>query len=457
MDTSASISTINLALDAARVAGETRSGLITMSQTLFDRVNGLLEARNESVLESYPNLSDITESVHEYLSATDAVNNAHSLVAEVQSVVGYTEAIQQMTRNALVHLAALGAAEIPASVLPESNSLPDVVVDPDLTVRTLLSLDVLPSAPDVYDTQLAAITRERLWALHALVLLAIADATPDPGADNPNTVRSDVEQRVRDLRDSMRNLAAELQSTQRAGPAWLLSLIGLVDETETWIRGEGAAAVASACAATDVSDTARSRNGALAYDAARELLALSSGAWAVLRAAALGNSTALSAFAASSNLPLSRGTLDLPRSSITEALGAASGTVVEVDGIVRDSAITVGGPSPRSVLSIGTETGAQLRVLVPFTAVDSFGVLNGVWIQVRGEMFADGKDDLTGPILQCRRIQRKVASTVSFFDNVIWLGRGEFELRPGGLDISAGRIPGDQRTIDELGLRRDDF
>ena len=173
MDSSASLTTINLALEAARVAGVSRSGLITMAQTLFEKIRVLLEKRNETLLESYPGLGNIAEAVGEYLAATDAINNAHSLVSEIRAVLDYTEVLRPPTRDALVQLAALGAANIPTAILPSPASLPTVVVDPDLLVRTILALDVAASTPEVYDAQLASLTRERLWALHAMVLLLL--------------------------------------------------------------------------------------------------------------------------------------------------------------------------------------------------------------------------------------------------------------------------------------------
>ena len=133
---------------------------------------------------------------------------------------------------------------------------------------------------------------------------------------------------------------------------------------------------------------------------------------------------------------------------------AAEGDGVEIADIVREADIRSGGPAPRSVLLLGSPRGTQIRVFAPFEAVDAFGITTGVWIQVRGKMFPNGKDDMPGPVLQVRRIKRAEAAETSFQDALIHMGRHEFELRPGGLDIIGGRLAGSQVTLNEMGLRR---
>jgi hypothetical protein len=142
----------------------------------------------------------------------------------------------------------------------------------------------------------------------------------------------------------------------------------------------------------------------------------------------------------------------LPRSSLADVVNVAQGDMVEIDGLVRDAEFSVGGPSNRSVLTLGRTN--IVHVLVPHVAADSFGITTGVWVQVRGEVFPNGKDGIAGPVVMAGRIQRQVAARESFTDALIFAGRDSFDFRPGGLDIIASRIAGNPVTLSELGRSR---
>src|SRR5699024_10051689 len=132
-----------------------------------------------------------------------------------------------------------------------------------------------------------------------------------------------------------------------------------------------AAMAAAAGAATGGEGPAR--DWAMAYDAARTLLALIAGVWAVLRAYAAHDVSGLTRAAAAAGLRKTPATLDLPRSSLASVAAADEGTAVEVGGVVTAMDTMVGGPAPRSLLTLGPEGGTQVRILVPFIAVSSFG------------------------------------------------------------------------------------
>lgn len=401
------------------------------------------------------------------VGATDPLVTGHDLVAQLSSLDRRTEAQLTTVTHAFELLREFSQLDLPEGMLPESASaglglLGSAEGDTGQFAHTLLNLGVRARTTADRDL-LRSLTETRLWALNSLVLANIASAAPALTAVSPDVAdvfRDETEGRARSLRDAAREAASRIVLA-RPDPVFAASLWATVDRCETWIRTDGIAGLkpimAAATAAVESGHSVAerlSRDGALAYDGIRQALAYDSGIRAALRAYADNDATALTAFAATSKLQLGGATLDLPRSSLSQAANAEEGALVEIAGIVREAQIIVGGPVPRSVLLLGAEGGTQIRVLVPFTAVDSFGITTGVWIQVRGQAFPNGKDDLPGPVVQVGRIRRAEAAAASFQDALIHGGRGEFELRPGGLDLVAGRLAGSQVTVNEIGLRR---
>lgn len=447
-------------------AGEASRELADLSETVFQTVQTRVSEREAAMLQAMgPDLAPVLVTVEELIQSTDGLGNVIELVAQASGARFRAESLLDSTVDALTSLKHLADAGIPPGVFAANasdaiSSAATTSVNPVLSANGILGTGVLAPSAEATRARIAGLTLIRLWSLHALVLLRTAISSPTTTVDVQAT-RLDAEQQVRQLRDALRGRLAVVRQRSSADPAFSLGIAAAVLDAEEWIVGAGGEAVAESLhVATEAADAGSaqseslSRDAAIAYDGVRQLLALLAGARRVQTAYALFDRPALERMSVASSLPLSSATLDLPRSSLGEAAGAVAGTVVEVAAMVLSSDEVVGGPAPRSVLLLGTPNGNQLTVLVPFAAVSAFGVHPGAWVQVRGEIHPDGKDGIDGPVLMVRRIRRGDAATGSITDALIWEGRHEFDLRPHGLDIVAGRRGGDPRTVDELGLSR---
>ncbi|MEJ2660460.1 MAG: hypothetical protein P8Z73_07045 [Desulfobacteraceae bacterium] len=400
-------------------------------------------------------------------AATNALITGHDILAQLSSIDRRTHGQLPRVARAVAALREFTEIDFPAGFLPQTaaggfEALASAEGDSEKFARLLLNLGLRVRRPSDRDL-LRSLTETRLWTMNGCVLTKIGNAAPDANAaslEAAKAFRSHAEARTRDLRDAAYAAAARLAQSQ-ADPVFFGTLWAAVDRWESWIHDEGAAALALIAAAAtaavqeDRADADRlARDAALGYDALRQGVAYDAGIRSALLAYAVDDKSTLETFAAASRLSLGAATLDLPRSSLSQAAQAADGEVVEIADIVREADIQAGGPAPRSVLLLGSPRGSQIRVFVPFSAVDAFGITSGVWIQVRGRMHPNGKDDIPGPVLQVRRIKRGEAAVTSFQDTLIHMGRREFELRPGGLDIIGGRLAGSQVTLNEMGLRR---
>jgi hypothetical protein len=460
MDLLSDFEVVHRLIDAVAV-GETRveSGRVGNAaiETLLNAIDEQDKAIRKAIDESSAALRD---EIPNLIRLTDGLFKTHTLLSIMAGVRRVSDDLREPVENMLREVELLGSLGIPADYLPSEvrdifASQPDL--DVELSTSNLLALADRGPSPESGRAFVAVLALRRLWALHGLVLASVAATEPssgDTGREELRELRASAEGKVRTLRDRLYNAANDLRRRELAGPAWSTAMWLAVDDSENWIA-EHAADMATASGAASVSSASDEtrRDVALAYDAVRTLLALAAGGWAVLRAWATEDLGALSRFAEAGKLRRTPGTADPPRSTLTQAAEAAPGTMVEVADVVIDAEITPGGPAPRTVLTIGSERGAQLIVLIPFIAADSFGIEPGIWLQARGEIFPNGKDDLPGAVLQVDRIRREEAAEVSFFDYLIFEGRRQFEFRPGGFDIVAGRLAGSDVTLAELGLR----
>jgi hypothetical protein len=410
----------------------------------------------------------VITALEQLAGATDPLMSGHDVVAQLAGLDRRTGALLEGVTNAVETLREFSDIDFPAGLLPESAStglgaLATAAGDSEALSRDLLAIGLRGATAGDQDI-LRSLTEIRLWTLNSLVISNIAAVTPDVNASSladASAFRAVAENRSRSLRNSAKGGAERLASDSSADPIFATSLWIALDVYETWVRSDAiaalnpiAAAATGAVQAGHADEERLSRDAALAYDAIRLGLAYSAGIRNVLLAYAVGDLNALSAFAGASDLQLSTATLDLPRKSLAEAAAAGQDELVEISGIVREADIIVGGPTPRSTLVLGSEAGTQIRVLVPFTAVDSFGITSGVWVQVRGPAHPNGKDGIPGPVVQVGRIKRAEAAAISFEDALVHLGRREFELRPGQLDLVGGRLAGSEVTANEIGLRR---
>jgi hypothetical protein len=463
------VNLIDLVLDSAagqRLAAlrrEWRQEIDVALAELVKAANDAADAYGESRDKS---LQQQRAALRTLVSATDRWTTVSDFLAQTASLDRRVQAIAPSVIEALEHIVEIGRLPLPAEVIPESvqdaiASVSRPEVDGARTATRMLRLES-PAAPTSAVGELARIAKLRLWAMHTLLLTEIAATNPtlDPlEAGELKTVEKTVSEQMRDLRDAARGQANALRQGVLT-PGIALKLNSALLSTETWLLNEGVTLCAQVLARArarvdaDASDADTwARAGAAIYDDLRTILSLDAGIRRVLGAHSSEELSLLEDFADAAPRPVGSAVPDLPRTEVSDVGELSAGSEVEVAGIIRDAQFVSGGPSPRSVLEL-REGSVTVRLLVPFSSIDSFGILPGVWVQIRGETFPAGKDDLPGPVVQVRRIRREEAAAESFFDWLVFSGRALFELRPGGFDILGGRLAGDLRTILESGLRR---
>lgn len=389
----------------------------------------------------------------ESVVATSSLFNLCTAVCMAQRAHERAGALRVGTGLALEELRTLVSLDLPAEMIPQEaepgfTAAAGGRIAPELSTRTILAESFRLVEKATLDAMLSRITKQRLWGLHAAVLGAIADYSGPPNGD-AKRLRHDSEALVRTTRDELRTAFARAVAADAATFSWALDVWRVLTKAEAWIL-DNRAALGPVSA---LSSSSERRDAALAYDAIRRTLSLLAGAWAYLRAWAVGDREVAAQMLRATEFGDESGTLDLRRSPLKAVSEATSGDVLEIAATVREMKVTPGGPAPRSVLHLGRPT-SSVAALVPFTAVDSFGVQPETWLQVRGVAFPSGKDDLTGPVLQVRRVLGQQAAELSFADHLGWIGRHEFELRPAGLDIVAGRLANSLNTCAELGTRQ---
>ncbi len=442
-------------------AGQVRSQLAKVASQAITAIQAEIPKRESAAQQSAAvGMTEFAEALAHLRAATDGLFNVSTIISSMQAARRRSDELKTRLAETLNELQQLNALDLPSELIPHAArdgfaTASGKQIGGEVTARNILASAVTGITGQHAAGLLASFTRNRLWALHGQVLASIAAASA-PGTDGPTQVKAlrvELEAAMRQFRDSAQDSMKVLNRDQVAGIAWATGLWLAVETAEQAILEHIPQMAAAAVVAQD-GDEAVARDWAVAYDTGRTLLALVSGGWAVLRHYASFNTDALNRASVAARLRKSPATLDLPRLSIADIAAASEGDLVEVAGVVQTMDVTVGGPTPRSVLTLGPEGGAQVHVLVPFIAVTSFGIQPGVWVQVRGEAYPLGKDGLAGPVVRVARIPRQQASGESFHDWLIWEGRSQFELRPGGWDITAGRQAGTDTTAAELGLRR---
>jgi hypothetical protein len=454
------------ALARGQRVGKLRRSLAAIADRMFTDMTTELHARLLVVGEEglSPDGGARRLAWHALLDSTAGLPTAHESLAQLESLERHARQLVGDVADSAGQLVELADRELPDAILPEAlrdelEAINAQAADPERFARSLLHLNV-PSVRASMVESLEWLTRVRLQALHATVLSELAAATPDPAAATDpelNSLTGDASAHAAAVRDAAKRAAQEL-SQESIGPAFAASLWGALFEFEQWLTTDAATRLAAAAAAAtarvtnDDPDAERwGRETAKAYDGLRHGLAFDAGVRAVLLAYAAQDARWLSAFAETSALPVGPATADLPRTSLADVGNAAEGETLEVAALVSKADFHVGAPSNRSVLSLGRS--GSVRVLVPHVAVSSFGIDAGVWVQSRGQAHPTGKDGIDGPVVMTGRIRRENAASESFTDALIFSGRHSFELRPGELDLVAGRIAGDRVTLNEIGMR----
>lgn len=398
------------------------------------------------------------------LEATGPAAGLTDLLAQVVGLTPQAETAKAGVIEAVKQVIDLTKRDVPDALVPPELRAPLAAVRanpprPERAAKTMLGLDVTLPVTDSARS-IGALTRLRLRALNALVLSDIAAATPNNAildAAGVARVAKEADRRTDALLAATRRAATEL-GTRGVSVGWSAEAWAAIYAFETWLVSEGAERVASAAAAatkragSGVDNAERvAREVATAVDAVRHGLAYDAGLRAILLAAAVQDVRALAAIAAAAKRRLRTATADYARSTVGAVARARRGQAVEIAGMVTAVEVRVAPNNNRSVMTLGEDA---LRVLVPHIAVNSFGVDAGVWVQVRGTAYPAGKDGIEGPVVMMGRIARTTAAAKSFTDALIVLGREAFDLRPGQLDLVAGRVAGSNVTLNELGMRR---
>ncbi len=285
----------------------------------------------------------------------------------------------------------------------------------------------------------------RVRAHHAHIVLSTARRR---GSAFPAVTSNDValRQRAMSLRDDVRSAA---RAAADADACWFLALVDAVAVYERdWVTEVGDPCVALLVAGTDPSASlATKRSAALAYDAARLGLTWLAGSYELMLAWARNDTRALKEWAARGDLPLDSGLLDLPRADLADITGGgvAPGTTVEVAGVVTSAVSELQAGRVRTVIRLDD----ALTVYFPFSAVDRFGLLPGVWCQARGSVLDESKGGFPAPTVRVRRRPLGDAARLGFNEHLEFQGRAFFDRMRAGNDATAGRLAHDPRTANE--------
>ncbi|GEO18534.1 hypothetical protein [Microvirga aerophila] len=457
---------ILFALAEGQRIGQLRRALWQVTNKLFQEVTvqageRLKVAERDGVSKTHSKRRTAWNGV---LEATTKIIAICESVAQLQSSEAHAKRMQGEVIDIVSQVIELADAPIPDAILPEELRTQLEIVragdpDPERFARSLLGLN-WPSNTSAMAESIDWFNWLRLHALNSNLLSEIYAATPnlDAASDSDlHSLGSDAGSQAAALRDAALKAAKKLRDDY-ASPAMASAMWGAIYEFEEWLisTGTGQLAASAAAATARVNDNKPDANRwarevGQACEIIRIGLAFDAGMRAILLAYALHDVRRLTAFAETGELPTASATPDLPRSSLDDVAHAAEGNLVEIDAIVSDAEFRVGAPSNRSLLTMGPS--GAVRVLVPHVAVDSFGITKGVWVQVRGKAFPSGKDGIAGPVVMAGRVPWAEASRDSFMDALIFAGRNYFEVRPGGLDLVAGRVAGSRTTLNEIGMR----
>lgn len=382
------------------------------------------------------------------------------VLASLQSVLDRLGPRRSVGERALGELMEIAEFASQAPLLPptfarelsEFQGRPIIAGQMDAVYVKLLRNLGIPEKRRLVDFLLA----RRVQGLHAIILFGAAMRLRqgDELSSGLDTKYSEVTGPTTKFRDSVKALAGQLDG---AGPVWGLRLLAAITEFETKYQSVIAPTVVSLLRDVSVrlrahEDVhARLSGAATAYDAARNGLTALAAGYRLLLAWATSQSAELRAWHAAAGFGLQIPS-DLPRTAISQIISGVvtDGTEVEVAGALTVAEFDVTSHRHRSRLTIEDATGRKIVAFVPHAAVDSFGITTGIWCQVRGKLYLDGKDGIPGPVVMVRRERLNEDAKVSFLAFLRRQGGPLFPYRRNGWDILAGRLAANATIRNEM-------
>jgi hypothetical protein len=323
------------------------------------------------------------------------------------------------------------------------------------TTSEIIVNSMLLAFEKINKENLAAMTRRlvnmRIDALHASILIAINKRVSDDSytGEDLDETRKKLSAITSNQIEAFKKLARGIDETIKV--VWPVSLIQFIVKSEGEFTGTMTAGIVNSLFKAKAGSSSELRKAALIYDDVRRSLANISAAYDLLLAWATHDYKTLKAWKKAAEHKTASATLDLPRTKIRDVLSkkVENGSLIELDGVIRRIQTKVSANKNESRFVIADENN-ELLVYAPHYAVDSFGITTGIWCQVRGTLYLDGKDDMAEPLVMLRRIQLGQAAEQSFLDFVTDKGKAFFSYRPHGLDMMAGRDPLNSSSVNEI-------
>lgn len=349
-------------------------------------------------------------------------------------------------RNALVRMQRL-ADDVAMTEMPAGDGLQTVAdLTDDQIDRMITTMSKLGDThPDAAAATLRRVVAARIRSFNAYVLLGAARRRGSNVVEEPAPPGLP-KGRAIELRDRVRALA---KRSNDADASWFVEVAGVITTYEReWMAEVGDPVIAALVAASDeAAPIAVKRDAAYAYDATRLGIAWLAGCYQLLIAWAADDESSLRTWASRAQLPLDSGILDLTRTRIQDVVSGmiATGDRVEVAGVVTDVSSERVSGRVRSILRIDDE----LTVYSPFTAVDQYGILPGVWCAIRGTVLDESKGGYPPPTVRVERRRLGDAAKLGFNEFLEFQGRFMFDRVRVGFDITAARLAHDSRTARE--------
>lgn len=410
-------------------------------RVVVDRVSRVLTLMQQG------RLSDAARASGRVLDATSAVVSDIELVAYVESSTARINARRTSASASLLGARAYAGGLNGLAHLAGDPQLSDVSALTDAQVEGMVTAmcQLGSTNPEAVARSVRAQAQARVRGLHAHIVLTAARRR---GSQFPavTVTETPIRQRALALRDAARAAASGAADADAGCFAALADAVAAYEHE--WTAEVGDACVGLLVAGSDESATlATRRRAALAYDAARLGLTWLAGCHELMLAWALDDGPALREWAARASLPLESGVLDLPRAELADVAGGSlvAGEAAEVAGVVTFAESELQGGRVRTVLRLDD----TLTVYFPFSAVDGFGILPGVWCQARGTVLDESKGGFAAPTLGVRRRRLGEAAKAGFNDYLEYQGRGSFDRMRAGNDATTGRLAHDPRTANE--------
>jgi hypothetical protein len=412
----------------------------------FKRMLKFLSSR--TYYKSLRHASKILDYSTDTYKTVDALAGIYSIQARKQQAV--SDGIQSFNEILDVLSVSDTLIEIPNDIRTIQEKIKNGETTSEIIVNSMLLAFEKTSKENML-----AITRKlvnmRIDSLHASILIAINKRTPDE-----SYAGEDLDENRRKLAGFtgnqikvLKKLAKGIDETIRV--VWPVLMIQFIVESEREFIGTMAACVINSLFKAKTGSNSELRKAAMIYDDARRSLANISAAYSLLLAWATHDYRTLKAWEKAAEQKTASATLDLRRTKIRDVLNnrLENGSIIEVDGVIRKIQAKVSANKNESRFVIA-EQNRELLVYVPHYAIDSFGITTGIWCQVRGTLYLDGKDDMAEPLIMLRRIKLGQAAEQSFLDFVTDKGRAFFSYRPNGLDMMAGRDPLNPFSVNEI-------